>query len=365
MSRPFAVVKEFLESCLAHAPDRSADAAIPEWFAMRTHQGNVRSENQDRAVMARWQDDGQTAWVLAVADGIGGGSEGGAAAATALSAFIADLLEFSDVSLPTHVERASRRANQTVHERWRGKEGSTLSAVGVRGEQRAWVNVGDSRIYGIDAQGGVSQLTQDDSLPLGRGLVQFIGIGQGLVPHVGLISPTHHLALITTDGVHQYVDLLLPALARTAQRNSSALVDRMVHIALWCGGEDNATTAVGLLDSSQEGSQAACDVWTPGQHHRLVLGCLDAPNATASVSGSRKSTKPRRTTPKRGNSPAASRSKSEPATVASTTTSPPPSDSEAPPNDPSTHPDKRPDLQVTLEPITPGQDSPSSKQSDS
>ncbi|AFL73514.1 PP2C family protein-serine/threonine phosphatase [Thiocystis violascens] len=254
---------------------------------MRTHQGSVRSDNQDRVLMARWQDGCQTAWVLAVADGIGGGKEGGAAAATALSAFTADVLELSEVSLPKQLERASLRANQTVYERWRGKEGSTLSAVGVRGEQRAWVNVGDSRIYGLNAHGDVSQLTVDDSLPLGRGLVQFIGIGQGLVPHVGLISPTHHLALITTDGVHQYVDPLLSALVRTAQRNSSALVDRMVHLALWCGGEDNATTAVGLLDSSQEGSQAACDVWTPGQHHRLVLGCLDAPNATASVRGCR------------------------------------------------------------------------------
>ncbi len=331
---------------------------------MRTHQGSVRSDNQDRVLMARWQDGGQTAWVLAVADGIGGGREGAAAAASALSVFIADLLELSDVSLPTQLERASLRANQTVYERWRGKEGSTLSAVGVRGEQRAWVNVGDSRIYGIDAHGDVSQLTQDDSLPLGRGLVQFIGIGQGLVPHIGVISPTNQLALITTDGVHQYVDPLLPALARTARRNNSALVDRMVHLALWCGGEDNATTAIGVLDSSQDGSQAACDVWTPGQRHRLVLGSLGAPKATTSVSGSRKPTKPRRATSKQGNTPAVSRSKSEPGKVVSTTTSHPVSDSGVPPNDPRSHPDKRPDLLVTLEPVTLGQDSPSSTQSD-
>ena len=332
---------------------------------MRTHQGSVRSDNQDRVLMARWQDGGQTAWILAVADGIGGGREGAAAAASALSAFTAAMLELSDVSLPTQLARASLRANRTVYERWRGKEGSTLSAVGVRGEQRAWVNMGDSRIYGIDAHGDVSQLTHDDSLPLGRGLVQFIGIGQGLVPHVGVISPTHHLALITTDGVHQYVDPLLPALARTAQRNNSALVDRMVHLALWCGGEDNATTAIGVLDSSQDGSQAACDVWTPGQHHRLVLCPLDVPKETASGSGPRKSTKSRRVTPKRVDTPAAGRSKSEPAMVASTATSHPASDSEAPPNDPSLHPDKRPDLLVTLEPVTLGQDSPSSTQSDS
>jgi PPM family protein phosphatase len=365
MFPPFAVVKEFLESCLAHSPDRSADAAIPEWFAMRTHQGSVRSDNQDRVLMARWQDGAQTAWVLAFADGIGGGREGAAAAASALSAFIADLLELSDVSLATQLERASLRANQTVYERWRGKEGSTLSAVGVRGEQRAWVNVGDSRIYGIDAQGDVSQLTQDDSLPLGRGLVQFIGIGQGLVPHVGGISTTHHLALITTDGVHQYVDPLLPALVRTARRNNSALVDRMVHLALWCGGEDNATTAIGVLDSSQDGGRSACDVWTPGQHHRLVLGPLDVPKETASGSGSRNSTKPRRATPKKVNTPAAGRSKSKPAKAATTTPSHPAVDPGAPTNDPDSHPEKRPDLLVTLEQVNPGQDSPSSTQSDS
>lgn len=365
MSRPFAVVKEFLESCLAHPPHRSADAAVPEWFAMRTHQGSVRSDNQDRVLMARWKDGGQTAWVLAVADGIGGGREGGAAAASALSAFTADALEFSDLSLPTQLERASLHANRIVFERWRGKEGSTLSAVGVRGEQRAWVNVGDSRIYGLDAHGNVSQLTSDDSLPLGRGLVQFIGIGQGLVAHVGLISPAHHLALITSDGIHQYVDPLLPALVRTAQRNSSALIDRMVHLALWCGGEDNATAAIGVLESVQEGSQAACDVWTPGQHHRLVLGRLDAQSATASGSGTRKSTKPRRENPKRDKTPAASRSKSEPAKAANTARSHPAADPDAPPNDPNLHPEKRPDLLVTLEQVIPGQDSPSSKQSDS
>jgi serine/threonine protein phosphatase PrpC len=365
MSGPFAVVKEFLESCLAHAPERSADAAVPGWFAMRTHQGNVRSDNQDRVLMARWRDGGPTAWLLAVADGIGGGNEGAAAAVMALSAFTADMQELSDTSLSARLERAAVCASQTVYERWRGKEGSTLSAVLVRGEQRAWVNVGDSRIYGCDNQGNVALLTQDDSLPLGRGLVQFMGLGKGLVPHVEAISETYHRILMTTDGVHQYVEPLLPSLARTAQHNDSTLVDRMIHLALWCGGEDNATIAVAVLDSPQEASLTACDVWTPGRHHRLVLERVEATKATSSRRGARKSTKPRSTTPKQGKSAATDHLKSEPSKAGNAPTSPPASHATSNPDDSGSRSSKRPDLLVTLEPATPGEDSPTPTQSDS
>lgn len=365
MSGPFAVVKEFLESCLAYAPERSADAAVPGWFAMRTHQGNARSDNQDRVLMARWRDGGQTAWLLAVADGIGGGNEGAAAAVMALSAFTADMQELSDTSISARLERAAVRASQTVYERWRGKEGSTMSAVLVRGEQRAWVNVGDSRIYGLDSQETVAQLTRDDSLPLGRGLVQFMGLGNGLVPHVEAISAPHHRILITTDGVHQYVEPLLPSLAGTAQHNDSALVDRMIHLALWCGGEDNATVAVAILDSPQEASPAACDVWTPGQHHRLVLERVEATKATSSGRGARKSTKPRSTTPKKGKTAAASRLKSQPAKAGTAPTPPPASDATSNRDGSGSRSGKRPDLLVTLEPATPGEDSPTPTQSDS
>lgn len=276
----------FLESCLATVPSRSDDASIADWFALRTHQGAVRMDNQDRVLVARWSKAGQGVWVVAVADGIGGGKAGAEAASTALAAFVSALLENEDAPPKQRLVIAARGANETVAGKWAGKEGSTLSAVLVTAGPCVWLNVGDSRIYGINRQWEVQPLTRDDVLPSGGGLIQFIGIGEGLVPHTDEIPPAITRVLLTSDGAHQYVASLLPFLVRTAQANDSMLVDRLTHLSLWCGGDDNTTCAAALLSSHAcRTNQPVLDVWTPGLHHRLALG----PNMTEAASQRKKS----------------------------------------------------------------------------
>lgn len=343
---PFFTAFEFLESCLARIPDRSADAGIPDWFAMRTHQGSVRAENQDRVLTACWREADQTAWVLAVADGIGGGHAGSEAASMTLSAFVAALLEFQEGALAKRLERACARSNQTLNERWRGKEGSTLSAILVRGEEHAWVNVGDSRIYAIDPQGGVVPLTKDDALPLGAGLVQFIGIGKGLEPHTGEFPDQYHHTLVTTDGVHQYVAPLLPSLVRTAT-SASMLVDRLIHLSLWCGGEDNATVAMAALHGTAPSSPPACEVWTPGQHHRLVLASVVASNVITQDK-SHKSTAPQRTR-RKGKAAISDRPQTELYKEGSSNPLHTSSESQTPHEGAPSRPAKRPDILMTIE----------------
>jgi len=75
------------------------------------------------------------------------------------------------------------------------------------------VNVGDSRIYGISASKQTTQLTLDDTLAgyLGRreskganisekGLVQFVGMGDGIEPH---IITTHERDVVCSRVVRQ------------------------------------------------------------------------------------------------------------------------------------------------------------------
>jgi len=270
MTEPLTRISAFLRACISPAPDRDAVASVHDWFALRSHPGLVRAENEDRVVVARWTERGEACWVIGVADGIGSGKAGAEAASIALAWFVAALID-SRQELDLRLAKATELANRAVFERWRGKEGTTLSAVMVRGQRRRLVNVGDSRIYGIDREDQTVLLTQDDTMPTIPGLLQFVGMGTDLAPHIHDVAPRFVRVLLTSDGAHNYVDALFTHLVRAAKGDMRMFIDRLTHLATWCGGGDNATTAiasltVGALESAPD---VDMDVWTPGMHHTL------------------------------------------------------------------------------------------------
>ncbi|WP_157774861.1 protein phosphatase 2C domain-containing protein [Melittangium boletus] len=276
MSEAFTTISAFLVSCVNAAPDRDAVASVRDWFAIRTHPGLVRQENQDRVIVARWSQRDEQCWAVAVADGIGSGKAGAEAAATALAAFIGALVDTGERSMDARLAKAGERANEVVYRRWRGKEGTTLSSVYVCNGRASLVNIGDSRIYGIDREGETQLLTRDDVLPtLPGNLLQFVGMGQDLVPHVSVVPSRVARVLLTSDGVHNYVNPLLPHLVRAASTDARLLVDRLTHLSVWCGGADNSTCALAAVAGRAFGSAQAetvLDVWTPGIHHRMSIG---------------------------------------------------------------------------------------------
>lgn len=135
------------------------------------------------------------------------------------------------------------------------------------------MNIGDSRIYGITAIGETELLTRDDVLP-GHGgqLIQFVGMGRDLVPHTCAVPAQISRLLVTSDGIHGYAEPILSSLIKTNFAEPRMLVDRLTHFANWCGGADNATCLVAIIDGESKGfltSESCMDLWTPGVRHSM------------------------------------------------------------------------------------------------
>ncbi len=214
-----------------------------------TDRGVSRSENQDRAVIMRVRPNrpaGSSAVVFALADGMGGMWDGSHCAALSIAAFLQSFAESSEWDTAARLNLAFRKANQAVFAEVGGKGGSTLSVVAVDDRRRAFVgNVGDSRVYSFDSQIGVKRLTVDDSLEEavgghGRELLQFIGMGEGIRPAVHPFDSPCRKFVITSDGVHYIAPETLEQIILNAG-NLRMVAERLMFMARWCGGPDNAT----------------------------------------------------------------------------------------------------------------------------
>lgn len=223
--------------------------------------GNVRSENQDRAILAHgWDREGHDFIVAVVADGIGGMRNGGACASIAVGSFLAALHEQAH-SASTNPENWLREAvnvsNRSVYGHFHGDGGSTMVAVVLRPNRDAfWMSVGDSRVYEVFNR-ELHQASIDDTIAgqLGKNanvaaeqskLLQFIGMGDDLEVHVSQINTECvQTIILTTDGIHYVAPT--PKLLEAIFINATDLgvcAKRFLDLAKWCGGPDNATVAI-------------------------------------------------------------------------------------------------------------------------
>lgn len=250
--------------------------------ALGTATGVVRKENQDRAVFLRIHP-GPTSrhpFIAAVlCDGMGGMVEGGACADLSVSVFVASLILGGEDVLSLRLEAAAKLANEAVFSAFSGKGGSTLSALIFDNVGSvASINVGDSRVYQVTKDGRIEQVSIDDTLnghlaavkghqqsrpPEFNGLVQYIGMGEGLKVRKLKMSASSKLKqiIITSDGAHSIPGGVFDAIITNAE-NSEEVINRLILISEWCGGKDNATAICipfdglfGFLpeDSSPEG----------------------------------------------------------------------------------------------------------------
>jgi len=265
--------------------------------------GSVRSENQDRVAVLKMQDGPNQSFSIAVlCDGMGGMVEGTTCAAQAIASFLASFCFFCGIAPAERMVRAAHEANRTVYSLYHGKGGATLSAVlfDSKGDMIG-VNVGDSRIYSYQ-QNVLGQLTVDDTMAgllpqaednirLRNELLQFVGIGEGLDPHVVNIPASQELILLTSDGVHFLDKNILQMVIRSANEpaiaarrviesaNAAAIAARrIIEIAKWCGGRDNASIAIATPMESQlkkvEDSEVI-QVWDPfGELQVIISGSI-------------------------------------------------------------------------------------------
>jgi protein phosphatase len=135
-----------------------------------TDPGCVRAENQDAFEIHKLKHG---AMLCVVCDGMGGAKAGNVASAMAAQEFAREVKENYRASMGMEavdilLDQAVKCANFTVYDKsQQGEEfsgmGTTLVAVLLRGKAATVVNVGDSRVYRINAD-GIAQITVDHSL---------------------------------------------------------------------------------------------------------------------------------------------------------------------------------------------------------
>jgi len=180
-----------------------------------------------------------------------------------LAAFTAELVTSLDSRIETTLEKAAFFADYCVHKELQGNGGSTLSALIIkRGQEAITLNVGDSRIYAF-TESSIRRLTRDDTIEEQfKGIVdskiaeaekhrilQYIGMGSDIEPHIEKVNHDLDDFLITSDGANICGSENLFKIKSNSENGT--FVKRTTELSKWLGSHDNITAlaASGLHDS--------------------------------------------------------------------------------------------------------------------
>lgn len=257
-------------------------------IALASDVGIVRTENQDVVVLLRAQVTSQKSFLVGVlCDGMGGMIDGKGCAELAVSSFISSCIRYRKLNLKDRLLKAVDYSNETVYNKYHGQGGATLSAFILDSDKNLEaVNVGDSRIY-IEANTGFEQVTTDDTIAgqlrnefhgveVSHRLLQHIGIGSGLEPHLIDLPSVDSISkiLLTSDGAHYVAHDTLKRIF-SPNISSEQLAKRLMNVANWCGGHDNASALV-LTDlasvflANENVHTGTIDVWDPFSDVQLI-----------------------------------------------------------------------------------------------
>ena len=267
-------------------------------FILASNIGCVREENQDRILFFRaYTGSSKANFVAAVlCDGMGGMIQGGKCASLATSVFVSSLVLDKEPDLFLRLKTSVEKANDAVFKKYHGEGGSTLVAV-VCDQSNHWIiaSVGDSRIYKAKLGCSLELLTVDDTVErqldllgkglnisseFGRGLTQFVGIGDSIEVHVQSVNPQpNEILILTSDGAYNLSkDGKVFNSIVTNSKTSQELVNRLLSVSEWFGGIDNATIAViptfgDFKLQKNENKKGYLEVWSPlcGQNNFFNL----------------------------------------------------------------------------------------------
>lgn len=232
------------------SPDRAQNQCFDIPLVLSSDIGLIRKENQDRAAaIYTGKKSINPLFAVAVADGMGGMRDGGICATLSLSSFFYALVHHRNLSIYDRASEAIRHANKEVFKIYGGNGGSTLTAVLIDSRRQSlFVHLGDTRIYTFGFNEKVERHTTDDSLAeavggIGRELLQFVGMGESMQPKVADLPRNQKLCAITTDGIHSIEEKTLNKVLENSSDIKQAS-DRLTALSQWCGGHDNATTAI-------------------------------------------------------------------------------------------------------------------------
>ncbi|MGL5680454.1 MAG: PP2C family protein-serine/threonine phosphatase [Plesiomonas shigelloides] len=219
-------------------------------FVLSTDTGLVRKENQDRvAALYTGKKSKNPLFVIAVADGMGGMRDGGLCSSLAISSFFYSLIQHRNLDIKERAYEAIKASNRQVFESYQGGGGSTLTAVLLDHHgKKIIVHLGDTRVYTFKPNHKVERHTTDDSLVeavggIGRELLQFVGMGESMQPNISELINLDGFCAITTDGIHEVEEKTFSRVLENSN-NINEASERLNSVAMWCGGHDNATSAI-------------------------------------------------------------------------------------------------------------------------
>ncbi|MER8096400.1 PP2C family protein-serine/threonine phosphatase [Streptomyces goshikiensis] len=233
-----------------------------------SHVGLVREHNEDSLVVGPWTlcgtatDNPQTLLfprvrplVVAVADGLGGQPAGEVASELVVR-------RLSALGHALDGEEALREAleagNRAVYAAAEGRPdltgmGTTVAGVLVLADSLLAFNVGDSRVFEVDPEGGLRQVSVDDSPPLPPGRRTTSVVTQTLGGSRAPSPVVPHLAAFPTAGADRYLvcsdgltdpvpEDVIGSVLRTADDGRAAF--ELWKAAIEAGGPDNITLAL-------------------------------------------------------------------------------------------------------------------------
>tara|TARA_R110002050_G_scaffold292608_1_gene448109 strand:- start:9526 stop:10722 length:1197 start_codon:yes stop_codon:yes gene_type:complete len=250
--------------------------------------GLIRAENQDRLVLLRAQVTSKKSFLVGVlCDGMGGMVDGKGCAELAVSSFISSCIRNRKLHVKERLLKAVYSSNDAVYKKYQGEGGATLSAFILDSDmQLEAINVGDSRIY-VTSSNKFEQVTIDDTIAgqlaneslaseMSHRLLQHIGIGPSIEPHSIELPDINSISkiLLTSDGVHYIAHETLKSVI-SPSLPPLELSKRLIHVAKWCGGHDNAsvlllTNLPSLFSSDENAYTGTVDIWDPYGDVQLI-----------------------------------------------------------------------------------------------
>ena len=240
-----------------------------ESFAMEkcgiSHQGLVRANNEDRYLIKELPGD---AFLLAVADGMGGRAGGEVAAQLTVDSLSLFTMQTGDTA--RQLGRQILAANETVSLKARSEKslkgmGCTVTAALLQKDQMSWAQVGDSRLY-LFRNSELRQLTTDHNIaqlmvelgeisrkdaaasPFRHILNQCVG-QPDCRPAVGreALQPGD-IVMLCTDGLHGSITATLIAMYLVQKDTLQKKADGLIKKVLRSGGWDNVTIVLAAVE---------------------------------------------------------------------------------------------------------------------
>jgi serine/threonine protein phosphatase PrpC len=267
--------------------------------------GIVRKDNQDKVVAFQINNKTNKIFSIILCDGMGGMINGAECAALTISSFIMSIYYSNKKFISEKAIDAVKTANSAVFKRHNGRGGSTLSAILFDcNNNLVGINVGDSRIYSLERQ-KINKITIDDTIAehisnkeefdytRKNELLQYIGIGDSIEPHLIKINKNYDSLLLTSDGLHFVGAEILNRIFISASEKN-VIAKRLTELSKWLGGQDNASISIidtmhSPFDSNEDFS---IQIWDPFSEFFI---CLNGTSENKNViSGNKSSPTPKK-----------------------------------------------------------------------